>query len=66
MAVVYQFPPRPGPSCGDPMLESMKAHGLPITRKMYMALNYPNDEMPDPYPAELEALLPDEIRRLKD
>lgn len=48
------------PSGHDPVLERMKERGLPLTRKMYLTLAYP-DGVPDPLPAEEEALIPDEL-----
>ena len=45
----------------DPILRALKAHGLPITRKSYIALADPGAD-PDTYPAELELELPVELR----
>jgi hypothetical protein len=45
----------------DPILRALKAHGLPITRKGYLALADPGAD-PDNYPAELELELPVELR----
>ncbi len=45
----------------DPLLERMKERGLPLTREMWLELNYP-DGVPDPLPGELEAAIPDELR----
>ena len=45
----------------DPIVARMKARGLPLTRKVYLELAYP-DGAPDPLPGELEAAIPDELR----
>ena len=45
----------------DPLLEHMKARGIPLTRKHYLELAYP-DGVPEPFPAELESELPPELR----
>lgn len=45
----------------DPLLEHMKARQIPLTRKNYLDLAYP-EGAPDPMPGELEALLPPGIR----
>ena len=36
--------------------------GLPLTRQNWLDLNYPFDPIPDPYPPELEAQMPNSIR----
>ena len=36
--------------------------GIPLTRENWLAMNYPFDEIPDPYPAELEAQMPRSIQ----
>lgn len=53
--------PREGSS---PTLDYMRAKGIPITRKNFLELNFP-DGVPDPMPAELEQEFPEEVRRLK-
>ena len=53
-----ESPPRPG-------LDSVKAHlkerGIPLSRESYLKVAYP-DGAPNPMPAELEMMLPAEIR----
>ena len=56
----------PPPAVGaDHILDSMKRRGLPLTRAVYLSLNYP-DGVPDPMPGELEALIPRELREVPD
>jgi hypothetical protein len=55
----HGYPPPAVPS--NPLLDWMKAHGLPLTRQVYLELNYP-DGVPDPLPAEVEAEIPGELR----
>jgi hypothetical protein len=45
----------------DPILQALQAHGIPITRRSYIALMDPGAD-PDSYPAELELELPVELR----
>jgi len=45
----------------DPLLELMKQQQIPLTRQNYLALAYP-EGVPEPWPAELEETLPQEIR----
>ena len=44
-------------SDSDPLVESMKRLGAPLTRKNYLDLAYP-DNLPSEWTAELEAELP--------
>lgn len=46
----------------DPMLVTMKKYGIPLTRRNYLEMNYP-DGFPDPWTAELEDEVPDQFRR---
>ena len=56
----------PPPAVGSsPVLNCMKAHGMPLTRRAYLEFNYP-DGVPDPLPAELEAEIPRELREVPD
>ena len=45
----------------DPLLEHMKAQGIPLTREKYLELAYPLGA-PEPLPAELEQALPLELQ----
>jgi hypothetical protein len=45
----------------SPLLETMKANGIPLTRENYLNLAYP-DGVPDPMPAELEGEIPLDLR----
>ena len=47
----------------DPVLEKMKQDQTPLTRENYLNLAYPED-VPTPWPAELEETLPQQIRDL--
>jgi len=49
------------PTGGEPMLELMKAQGLPLTQEQWLRFNYP-EGVPDPLPAELWAEIPPKIR----
>jgi hypothetical protein len=46
----------------DPLLVTMKKYGIPLTRRNYLEMNYP-DGFPDPWTAELEDGVPDQFRR---
>ncbi len=46
----------------DPLLQSMRARGIALTREAYLNLAYPNGA-PNPLPPELEAGLPSELRK---
>ncbi len=45
----------------DATLARMKRLGRPLTREVYLSMEYP-DGVPDPLPAELEDMIPDELR----
>lgn len=45
----------------DAMTRSMQARGIPVTRANYLYEAY-GDEMPDPWTAEHESMLPDELQ----
>ena len=45
----------------DPLEETMKKYNIPITRKNYLDLAYP-DGMPEEWTAELEMGLPEHLR----
>lgn len=49
----------------DPLIVYMKKHKIPVTRKNYFDLNYP-DGVPQPWTMELEMQLPKEIRDFRD
>jgi len=46
----------------DAIERELAKMGLPLTRANWLALNYPFDPIPDPYPPELEAQMPNSIR----
>ena len=50
--------PRTGP---DPIVEHLKSLGRPVTREAYLAFAYP-EGVEEPLDAELEAMLPPELR----
>ena len=45
----------------DPLIELLKELGQPVTRENYLAWAYP-DGIPNPWTAELEAELPEELQ----
>lgn len=45
----------------DPLIQTMKANDIPITRETYLDLAYP-DGVPDPWTTEHEIELPPEVR----
>lgn len=45
----------------NPILETLRARGIPLTRENYLAAAHPDAE--EPYPAELELEVPAELRR---
>lgn len=45
----------------DPILEILRARGIPLSRENYLAVAHPDAE--EPYPAELEMGVPEEVRR---
>jgi hypothetical protein len=46
---------------GDPLVDWMRRHRIPLTRERYLGLAYPTG-LPEPWSAELEEQLPPEIR----
>ena len=53
----------PGQPRTDPLVAWMKRESIPVTREAYLSLAHP-EGVPEPYPAELELELPDEVRNL--
>ena len=45
----------------DPTMDFLRATSTPVTRENYLEIAYLG-EVPDPFPAELEALLPPELQ----
>jgi hypothetical protein len=45
----------------DPVVEMLLKHSIPVTRENYLKLAYPTGA-PDPMPAELESMLPEELQ----
>lgn len=45
----------------NPILEILRAKGIPLTRENYLQVAHPDAE--EPYPAELELEVPEELRR---
>jgi hypothetical protein len=45
----------------DPLVLTLRRHGLPVTRENYLALAYPTG-LPEPWTAELEAELPPDLQ----
>jgi hypothetical protein len=52
------------PHTADPLVEWMRKNDIPLTRKRYLALAYPEGH-PVPWTMELEEQLPAEIRKVK-
>ena len=50
------------PSSGYPILDWMKANGIPITRAVYIDLNWWGEYTADNLPPECEAQLPLELQ----
>ncbi len=46
----------------DPVSQELKRLGLPLTRENWLGMNYPFDPIPNPYPAELEMEMPEQLR----
>jgi hypothetical protein len=46
----------------DPLIALMRRDGIPVTRQNYIDMAYAGIELPDPWPAELEAELPAELQ----
>jgi hypothetical protein len=59
MTTVIPFPNSRTP--GHPVVEHMQRHGIPVTRENFIEWNWP-DGKPDPWEADHEADLPDELQ----
>jgi len=49
------------PHGADPVLDLLRARGMPLTRQAYLEFNYP-DGVPDPLPGEIAGSVPRELR----
>jgi len=56
-----RIPYKPAKGAGPVEIELARL-GIPLTRKNWLAMNHMFDEIPDPYPAELEAQMPRSIQ----
>jgi len=50
------------PPGSDATLRLMEEHQIPLTRENYLEMMFCPDPVPDPLPAEYEAMLPNQFR----